>query len=58
MKPEEKKQWEKRIQAAKTPQEKAKIWQEIMDEFDRQLKAKGLSDAEREALVAEIMHGD
>jgi hypothetical protein len=58
MKPEEKQQWEKRIQSARTPEDKAKIWREIMAEFDRQLTAKGLSDAEREALIAEIMHGD
>jgi hypothetical protein len=58
MTPEDRKKWEKRIQSAKTPQEKKAIWQEVMAEFDRQLKAKGLSDAEREALVAEIMYGD
>jgi hypothetical protein len=58
MRPEEKQKWEKLIQSAKTPEDKAKVWKQVMEEFDRQLTAKGLSEAEREALVAEIMHGD
>ena len=58
MRPEEKQKWEQRIQSAKTPAEKAEIWREIVEEFDKQLKAKGLTDAEREALVEDVMRGD
>jgi len=47
--------WQKKLAEAKSPEEKAQIFKLIFQRADKELREKGLSDAEREALLEEIM---
>ncbi len=39
----------------KQKQEMAARWQQLVEQFDAELRKKGLSDDERESLLAELM---
>jgi hypothetical protein len=56
--PEQEPDWDKIIKAAKTPEERAAVLKKILAEAEKDVLASGLSEAEREALILEIMQSD
>lgn len=39
-------------------EELAQRWKDLVDKFDKELRDKGLTDAQREELLKEILEGD